>query len=83
VESQVQHFMAGITCSVCLQERTPTPARVFVVVGAEEGDPAVMGFCYRHAAGTVGNLKALSRHAPAAKFAPLAHRNVIPLRPRA
>ncbi|HVA78088.1 MAG TPA: hypothetical protein VNF27_09345 [Candidatus Binataceae bacterium] len=82
METQVQHLTARGTCSVCLQERTPTPARVFVVVGEEEGDPAVMGFCYKHAASTVGHLKALARRAPDAKFAPLADCNVIPLRRR-
>lgn len=78
-------FMAGIRCSICLQHGTPAPARVFVMVGEEQGDPAVMGFCYEHAAGTVGNLEALARSAAGAKLArsAQANRNVIPLRPRA
>jgi hypothetical protein len=80
-----KHFRASITCSVCLQERTPAPARVFVMVGEEEDDPAVMGFCYEHAAATVANLEGLARSAAGAKLArsAQANRNVIPLRPRA
>ncbi|MGH7246892.1 MAG: hypothetical protein ACREH9_02200 [Pseudomonadota bacterium] len=83
VEANVQHFMEHITCSECLQRNTPSRARVFVMVGEEEGDPAVIGFCYAHAAERAGTLKSLAHQASQAKYAPLAHRNVIPLRPRA
>lgn len=84
METQVRQFFGRITCSVCLQERTPARARVFVVVGEEEGDPAVMGFCYAHAAQKAGTFKTMARHA-AAKLMPHPpeHWGVIPIRPRA
>ncbi|MHB8381683.1 MAG: hypothetical protein ACYDC3_05010 [Candidatus Binataceae bacterium] len=79
MEAQVKQFFGRITCSVCLQERTPARARVFIVVGEEEGDPAVMGFCYAHAAQRTGAFKSMVRHVAAEKFAP--HPET-PLRPR-
>jgi hypothetical protein len=75
----------GNTSSVCLQERTPARARVFVVVGEEQGDPAVMGFCYAHAAQKAGSFKTMARNAAVARFTPHPpeHWTVIPVRPRA
>ncbi len=72
--------MSRITCSVCLQDHTARRAQVFIVVGGEHGDPAVMGFCYEHAAGTVGRLHEMAKpqartQAPAAK--------IVQFRPRA
>ncbi len=85
METQVRQFFGRITCSVCLQERTPARARVFVVVGEEEGDPAVMGFCYAHAAQKASMFKTMGRNAAAARFVPHPpeHWDVIPVRPRA
>ncbi|HUY38063.1 MAG TPA: hypothetical protein VMV13_04500 [Candidatus Binataceae bacterium] len=84
METRVRQFFGRITCSVCLQERTPARARVFVVVGEEEGDPAVMGFCYAHAAQKAGSFKTMARNAAAARFTPHPpeHWGVIPIRPR-
>ncbi|HUY26467.1 MAG TPA: hypothetical protein VMV27_03520 [Candidatus Binataceae bacterium] len=70
METQARHFGAHITCSVCLHERTPTPARVFVVVGREYGDPAVMGFCHEHAPNLAGAVSAPAGRAAQAEFAP-------------
>jgi hypothetical protein len=62
-----QYFTRHMNCSVCLQNRTPSRAQVFVVVGEAEGDPAVIGFCYAHAASMSDSFKAMARGTPPKK----------------
>ncbi|HVA80884.1 MAG TPA: hypothetical protein VNF29_08155 [Candidatus Binataceae bacterium] len=70
MEAQAQRLGAHISCSVCLHEGTPTRAQVFVVVGREYGDPAVMGFCDEHAPSPADAFSAPAIRAAQAKSAP-------------